>query len=77
MKKEMSLFESGGSRGFHLQKIYDYLKTIPPSSIEPERAFSAAGYFCNKIRANFNDETIDELCFLRAYFKLQSQSQSQ
>lgn len=68
IKKEMGLFEAGGSRGHHLQKSYEYLQIIKPTSVESERAFSSAGYFCTKIRSRLNDETISGLCFLRSYF---------
>jgi hAT family C-terminal dimerisation region len=70
IKKEISLFQSGGSRGLHLQIIYDSLKTIPPTSVEPERAFSAAGFLVSKVRARLNDCTIDNLCFLRSYYQM-------
>jgi hypothetical protein len=69
VKKEMAVFESGGSRGDRLQTAYSYLLTIKPTSVESERAFSAAGLFCGKLRSQLNDDTLDELCFLRSYFK--------
>ena len=71
LNKEMTLFESGGARGHHLQLIYEHLKSISPTSVESERAFSSSGYICNKIRSSLNDDTLEELCFLRSYFKLQ------
>ena len=43
IQKEMSLFESGATRGNHLQKAYDYILSIRPTSVESERAFLAAG----------------------------------
>lgn len=69
IKKEITLFEQGGSRGHHLKLIYDCLQTIPPTSVEAERAFSSAGYLCNKIRSNLKDDTLDQLCFLRSHFR--------
>jgi len=30
---------------------------IPPTSVESERAFSSAGYFCSKLRSRFNDDS--------------------
>lgn len=69
IQKEMSLFEGGGSRGDHLQKIYNYLITIKPTSVEAERAFSAAGYINSKIRNRLNDKMLDTLCFLRSHFQ--------
>ena len=43
-------------------------KAIPPTSVEAERAFSAAGLFVTKIRSSLDDNAINELCFLRKYF---------
>lgn len=69
IKREMTLFEDEGTRGIYIQQIYDLLLTIRPTSVESERAFSAAGQICTKIRSNLNDESLDALCFLRAYFQ--------
>ncbi|GBP05023.1 hypothetical protein EVAR_3374_1 [Eumeta japonica] len=44
IRREMSLFENGGVRGYYLETAYKYLMSIPPTSVEPERAFSAAAY---------------------------------
>ena len=67
MKKEMAVFESTGKRPSSLEKVYKALKTIPPSSVEAERSFSAAGLFVTKLRTTLNDETVDTLCFLRSH----------
>lgn len=69
LKREMTLFECGGNRGKYLETVYTYVKSIPPTSVEAERAFSAAGYLCNKIRSNLKDETLDTLSFLRKHFQ--------
>ncbi|GBP70034.1 Cilia- and flagella-associated protein 43 [Eumeta japonica] len=47
IRREMSLFENGGVRGYYLETAYKYLMSIPPTSVEPERAFSAAAYVEN------------------------------
>ena len=70
IKKEMSLFKAGAVRGVHLSLAYRYLKSVPPTSVESERVFSASGYLCNKVRSSLNDKTLDELCFLRSHFQL-------
>ena len=36
---------------------------------EAERAFSVAGLFVTKLRANLSDKSIDSLCFLKDYLK--------
>jgi hypothetical protein len=69
IQKEMSLFENGGRRGDYLERTYSYLMTIKPTSVESERVFSSAGQFVTKIRSRLNDETLDELCFLKAYLQ--------
>lgn len=69
IQKEMLLFENGGTRGDFLQRAYEFLMTIKPTSVESERAFSAAGLFATKIRSRLGDETLDALCFLKSYFK--------
>lgn len=43
LKKEMNLYESGGSKGELLQFADNCLTTIVPTSVKSERAFSAAG----------------------------------
>ncbi|CAF4947379.1 unnamed protein product [Pieris macdunnoughi] len=65
LKKEMTTFESDGVRGEYLSAIHDYLLTIKPTSVEAERAFSAAGYICSSIRM-----TLD----LLTYFVLKSEN---
>jgi hypothetical protein len=69
IKKEMNLFENGGTRGHHLELAFKYLMSIPPTSIESERAFSAAAYIGNKLRSRLGDGTLDALLLLRSYFQ--------
>ena len=69
IKKEMQLFEGGGLRGKNLQAAYLYLLTIPPSSVESERAFSSAGVLCTRIRTRLSDNVLDDMLFMRAYFQ--------
>ena len=68
VQKEMMLYEITKRRPNNLEKLYAALKTIKPTSVEAERAFSALGYFVSKIRNCFNDDTIDALLFLRHYY---------
>lgn len=72
LKKEMTTFESEGVRGEYLTAIHDYLLSIKPTSVEAERAFSAAGYICSSIRSRLADDTINTICFLRSYFQNQN-----
>ena len=48
----MSIFEAWGTRGLVLEGAYKALLAIPPTSVESERAFSAAVYLWSKIRCS-------------------------
>ena len=59
----MSVYESMGKRGPSLNAVYTYLLTVPPTSVEAERAVSAAGLLCTKLLFRLDDKTVDTLCF--------------
>ena len=46
---------------------YRYFLSIPPSSVDAEREFTA-GILCTKVRSRLGDN-IDTLCFLRSYYQ--------
>ena len=69
IKTEMTEYECSGIKGKYLSLVHDYLNTITPTSVEAERAFSAAGYICSSIRSRLGDKTLDTICFLRSYFQ--------
>ena len=52
-----------------LIKLQDALKSIEPSSVEPERCFSTCGFYGTKVRSTLSDETLSNLLFLNRYFK--------
>ena len=66
----MGVYETSeyGDLGNTLTKLRGALATIVPTSVEAERAFSAAGLFVTKLRTRMSDTMIDCLCFLRAHF---------
>ena len=68
IKKEMQVYESTKERPAKLEKIYRALITLPPTSVEAERSFSAAGLFLTKLRCKLGDETLNRLVFLRKHF---------
>lgn len=70
VKKELAVFEAEGCRGSILEKTYNYLNSVPPTSVESERVFSGCSIVATKIRSSLNDESLDILCFLRTHFKL-------
>lgn len=69
LKKEMTAYKTDGVKGKYLTLMHDYLLTLKPTSVEAERAFSAAGYICSSIRSRLGDNTIDAICFLRSFFQ--------
>ena len=68
VRTEMAVLESTGKRGRLLQQVYGYLMSIPPTSVEAERAFSSAGIMCTKIRSRLEDNTLNTLCFSEIVF---------
>ena len=53
----------------HIVSIYKALKTIPPSSIEAERAFSTCGQFATQPRCRLNDDTLNSLLITNKFYK--------
>jgi hypothetical protein len=66
LKREIAVLEHTGDRPNNLERIYKALLTIPPTSVEAERSFSAVGLFVTKLCTSLNDETINMLCFIRS-----------
>ena len=69
IKNEMDLFIKTGTRSKHITLLLEALDSIPPTSVESERDFSATGLFITKIRSRLSDDTLDSLCFLKSYFR--------
>ena len=65
IKREMTILETTGQRPPCLDQIFKAVSTLPPTSVEAERAFSAAGLFVTKMRSSLSDNSLDTLCFLR------------
>jgi hAT family C-terminal dimerisation region len=69
IRTEMAVFEQQGVKGPSLPKCYKYLRSIPPTSVESERCFSASGNIVTKLlRCSMNDDTLDAISFLRSHF---------
>jgi len=73
IRSEIAMLESSGKRGHGLKLVYRYLLSIPPSSVDAERTFSAAGVLCTKVGSQLSDQSIDTLCFLRSYYQKNKQ----
>ena len=69
IKKEMSVFESTGERPACIEKVFRAVRSLSPTSTKAERAFSATELFLTKIRSSLSDQSIDDLCLLRKYFR--------
>ncbi|XP_013185171.1 uncharacterized protein LOC132903749 isoform X1 [Amyelois transitella] len=72
LRVEMAVFENGGGRGQYLTKCFEYLKTIPPTSVEAERAFSAVSNVCSRVRSSLKDNSLDALTFLKFHYQQKS-----
>ena len=64
--KEFNVFAATEVPTPNLELLYNILLTIPPTSVEAERVFSAAGLFITKLRSCLSDKPINAFCFLRA-----------
>ena len=74
ISKEMMVFEATSKKTANLELLFNALETIPPTSVESERALSAAGLFVTKIRSRMSDDLLDTLRFLKAHFLLKNKS---
>ncbi|KAI6648071.1 hypothetical protein LOD99_8274 [Oopsacas minuta] len=68
MKDEIDLFRKTGTKSKHLNLLLNALDSIPPTSVESEKVFSATGLFITKIRSRLGDGIMDTLCFLKKLF---------
>ena len=66
--REIEFFRSTGTKGKLLTALHKALLSIPPSSVEAERAFSAAGLFLTKLRTRLTDNTLNNITILRHFF---------
>ena len=69
INKELTNFENTSEWPAILEKVFCAIKTLPSTSVEAERAFSAAGMFMTKLRFRLSEITIDALIFLRKNLK--------
>ena len=69
LNEKMTLFEANGNKSKCFNIVDRALKTSPPTSVEAERAFSAAGLFVTKLRARLSEKSIDSLMVLKYYYK--------
>ena len=65
---DFAFFEKSKERPPRLNLLYHALMSIPPTSVEAERNFSAAGFFLTDRRGKLGHKMLDNLCLSRAYF---------
>lgn len=63
IRQEMTLFENKGIPGRYLQLVYDYIMSVPSTSVEAEQAFSADSIICFILQTRLSDKTLVSLCF--------------
>jgi DNA polymerase III sliding clamp (beta) subunit (PCNA family) len=71
LQSEFQMYEKTGIITKNLKKLLDALKTIPPTSIESERAFSISSNFCTKKRSSLSDKSLNALTFLKYFFLME------
>ena len=72
--REIGLFIAGKKQTTELQLLHKALQTVPPTSVEAERVFSAGGLFLTKLRSSMSDKTLDKLIFLKLFFALENEN---
>ena len=67
MRTDFDHLRASGEKSSRLVMLEDALLSIPPTSVEAERAFSAAALFATKIRSSLSDSALDDLCYTKAH----------
>lgn len=67
--RELDFLRATGHRGKTLQALHEALRSIQPTSVEAERAFSSAGSLLTRVRSRLSDNTLSKLCMLRNFFQ--------
>ena len=68
ISKELEVFEITSERTKNIDLLYDTIQSVPPTSVESEMTFSAAGLFVTKLRTRLSDKSINAICLLRGYY---------
>ena len=70
VENEMKLYKiNPAEHPKYLGLLFEALKTIKPTSVDAERAFSAMGFFQPKLRNRMGDKTLDGLITMRQFYK--------
>jgi hypothetical protein len=70
IEKELkSLEANNGKRTERLEKLYQALLTVKPTSTASERVFSVAGIFITKLRNCMSASSLNSLVFFKLFFE--------
>jgi hypothetical protein len=68
LDKDFALLEANGERSIKLEKLYQALMSIKPTSTVCEQTFSVAGAFKTKIRNRLSPKKLNTLVWLKTFF---------
>ena len=77
VRLEMKLREAGQGHGKLLESCLRKLSTVQPTSVQPERDFSAMNSVCSESRNCLAPQTLDNPVVLRAYIRRYSDDRKQ
>jgi hypothetical protein len=69
IRTDLQSMDASGKKLDLLSTIYNALMSVPPTSVEAERAFSAAGLFVTKLRNRMSDESLSKVAMIRNFLK--------
>lgn len=68
LMNEFTHYDKYSKRSPKLDRLFDALCSVQPTSTQNERNFSLAGNFISKLRTRLLDKNVDALCFLKSHF---------
>ena len=71
LTKELNWYLETGKKSNNLERLYQSLLSISPTSVAVERMFSTSGWLLNQRRAGMSDSTLDDLVFLKYFYDRQ------
>jgi hypothetical protein len=69
LRKEIDVYIDTGRLSEQLKLLKNALLSVKPTSVEPERNFSFTGNLVSKLRSSLGDDLIDDIVFMRCYYK--------
>ena len=69
LNREFILFKAGSGRGRLLERCRDTLLAVPPTSVQPERDFSALRQLLGEDRSSLSSKTLDAIFLIKRAFQ--------